>query len=62
MKAPKRIEVVFSTGESWDVPIRRPFLLQKPAKPLKIRRRTYRTDDLVERLAFLLLNRCRSSA
>lgn len=64
MKAPKRIQVSFSTGDDWPVPIRESVIqAQMPVKRVKWgRRETCATGELADRLVLLLLHRCRSVA
>jgi len=65
MKAPKRIQVSFSIGQPWVVPIRSSAIpRQIPVKRAKWVRRTETpaTGELVDRLVLLLMQRCRSVA
>ena len=64
MKAPKRIQVSFSTGDDWPVPIRESVIPgQTPVKRVKFGPgRDQISNDLVDRIVLLLMSRCGSSA
>ena len=62
MKAPKRIQVSFSTGDDWPVPIRESAIpARTPVKRAKFRPGPDQiSNDLVDKIVLLLMGRCRS--